>query len=344
MRILVLGGTGFIGSYLVKDLVETGQDVTVVHRGKSGGHLPDNVKSMIFDRRELSAHGAQLRKLSPDVVIDMIPRTAQETWMLNRALAGSTGRIVTISSIDVYRAYNRLRKKEPGTPDPTPLKENAPLREQLYPYRGSAVDALHTAYEYEKILVERLAQSEPGLPSTILRLPVVYGPRDPQIRVFEYLQKMDHGRKAILLGTQQSKWRLTRGYVADVAHAINLASKDSSKENRIFNIGEGEALTEAEWVTLIGKAAGWKGEIVAVEDESLPEHLSQDYDWRQHLVIDSDTFRKEFDWIEKTDRQQALVETITWQRNNPPESIDQDKFDYDAEDEVIATKSRLAVK
>jgi len=342
MRVLILGGTGFIGSHVVKQTAEKGHEVTIVHRGRSSTTLPEGVNSILFDRRELSDYTPQLRKLAPELVIDMIPRTAQESWTLTRAISGVANRMIVVSSIDVYRAYNRLRKKEPGSPDATPLKENAPLREQLYPYRGVAVDALHTAYEYEKILVERLAQSESELQTTILRMPVVYGPKDPQVRIFDYLRRMDDGRKTILLGKQQSKWQLTRSYVEDIATAVVLAGEDQSSGNFIYNIGESEALTEIEWVKMVGQAAGWTGEVVTIEDESLPTHLSQDYDWRQHLTIDTDDFRSKFNFKESVPRDKALAMTVAWQRENPPENIDLDKFDYEAEDEALESKLKLA--
>jgi nucleoside-diphosphate-sugar epimerase len=342
MRVLILGGTGYIGSHVVKQMAEKGHEVTIIHRGRSRVDLPEGVSGLIFDRRDLTAHVPQLRKLAPDVVIDMIPRTAQESWSVAKAITGVASRLIVVSSIDVYRAYNRLRKKEPGAPDATPLKEDAPLREQLYPYRGVAVDALHTAYEYEKILVERLTQSEVDLQSTILRLPVVYGPNDPQVRVFDYLRRMDDGRQTILLGKQQSKWQLTRGYVADVATAVVLAGEDQSSGNHVYNIGEQDALSEIEWVKQVGSAAGWAGEVVTIEDEALPTHLSQDYDWRQHLTIDSDAFRARFDWKEVMPRDKALALTVAWQRENPPATVDLDKFDYEAEDEVLQSKLKLA--
>ncbi|MBX3072649.1 NAD-dependent epimerase/dehydratase family protein [Candidatus Obscuribacterales bacterium] len=342
MRVLLLGGTGFIGSHVVKQMAAKGHEVTVVHRGRSNTTMPEGVQSLLFDRRDLSEYAAQIRKLAPNVVIDMIPRTSQESWTLTRAIAGVADRMVVISSIDVYRAYNRLRKKEPGSPDATPLKENSPLREQLYPYRGVAVDALHTAYEYEKILVEKLAQSEPELQTTILRLPVVYGPNDPQTRIFEHLRRMDDGRKHILLGKQQAKWQLTRGYVDDVASAVVVASEDQSNGSFIYNIGEDDSMPEMEWVKLVGKAAGWQGEVLAVDEELLPTHIKQDYDWRQHLTIDTEPFRTKFNWTESVPRDEALALTVAWQRQNPPETVDLDKFDYDAEDEVLETKLKLA--
>lgn len=341
MRVLILGGTGFIGSYVVRYLAAKGHELTVVHRGRSSNEFPEGVNSLVFDRQHLSEFAGQIKKGAPDVVVDMIPRTAQEAWGLTRVVAGIAGRIITVSSIDVYRAYNRLRRTEQGAPDPVPLKENGPLRELLYPYRGSAVDALHTAYEYEKILVEKMALSEPDLPTTILRLPVVYGPKDPQRRIYDYLKRMDDRRPAILLGKLQSKWRVTRGYVEDVANAVVVAAEDTSPGNRIYNVGEQDPLPEEEWVRLLASVAGWKGEIVTVEDEALPPHLSQGYDWRQHLTIDTEALRADLGWQDSTPREKALDLTIAWQRENPPEA-DLEKFDYAAEDEVLGTQARLA--
>src|SRR5579883_1880022 len=179
MRVLILGGSGFIGSHVVRQLAINGHEVIVAHRGHSAIESGERISELIFGRDKISEFGAQIRKIAPDVVVDMIPKTAQDFWSLLRVVAGVSRRLIVVSSVDVYRAYNRLRKAEPGAPDPVPLKEDAPLRERLYPYRGNAVDALHTAYEYEKILVERLALAEPDLFCTILRLPVVYGPKDP---------------------------------------------------------------------------------------------------------------------------------------------------------------------
>jgi hypothetical protein len=53
---------------------------------------------------------------------------------------------------------------------------------------------------YEKILVERAVMNEPDLPSTILRLQQVYGPGDRQRRLFDYLKRIDDGRRATMLG------------------------------------------------------------------------------------------------------------------------------------------------
>lgn len=56
------------------------------------------------------------------------------------------------------------------------------MREQLYPYWAQASDPEDLLYGYDKIVVEQTAQSGAMVPVTILRLPMVYGPHDPQNR------------------------------------------------------------------------------------------------------------------------------------------------------------------
>lgn len=71
-----------------------------------------------------------------DVVIHMVAMGEDDAKAAVSAFEGRASRFVMISSCDVYRAYGRLIKSEPGAPEPVPLDEDAPLRSVLYPYRG----------------------------------------------------------------------------------------------------------------------------------------------------------------------------------------------------------------
>jgi hypothetical protein len=64
---------------------------------------------------------------------------------------GLARRVVAISSGDVYRAYDRFRRADPGSPDPTPLMEASPLRDRLFPYRDKAHGPDDFLFNYEKI-------------------------------------------------------------------------------------------------------------------------------------------------------------------------------------------------
>jgi len=340
MRVLIIGGTGFIGPHVVKWLHKMGHEVTVFHRGQTQAPLPLEVRHILGDRRRLEDFAEEFKRIAPEVVLDMIPITEQDAQTVMSTFKGATRRVVAISSQDVYRAYGKLIGLEPGPPEPVPLKEDAPLRRRLYPYRGptprTPEDPHKWLDDYDKIPVECVVLGDPKLPGTVLRLPMVYGPGDWQHRLFPYLKRMDDGRPAILLEEGLANWRWTRGYVENVAYAIVLAATEERATGRIYNVGEPEALTMAEWVKAIGQAAGWEGKLVKVPKDRLPPHLVEAINTDQHLVVDTSRIREELGYEEPISRKEALRRTIDWERRHPPDEIDLEMFNYAAEDGVLA--------
>jgi nucleoside-diphosphate-sugar epimerase len=336
MRILIIGGTRFIGPYVVRRLLDAGHSITLFNRGETKADLPAAVQQIHGNRRDLSSFTAEFKAASPDVVLDMIPYTEAEAHTLMSVFKGIARRVVIISSADVYRAYGRLLRLEAGAPDPVPLKEDAPLRESLYPYRAQSQGPDDFKYHYDKILVERVVMSEGELPGTVLRLAAVYGPHDPQHRLYHYLKRMDDARPAILLEEGLVHWRWTRCYVENVADAIVLAVTSERTANRIYNVGEPEALTEADWVRSIGRAAGWDGEVVSMPRDILPRHLKVNSDCEHHLFTDTSKIRLELGYSEGISREEALRRAIDWERANPPAEANPAEFDYLAEDEALA--------
>ncbi len=330
MRVLVIGGTNFIGPPVVRSLVEGGHEVTAFHRGRTDNGLPPDVERILGDRKDLASFSEEFERLSPEVVLDMVPMNERDGRALMETFSGIAGRVVAISSQDVYRAYDIVRRRHPGPPDPIPLTEDSPLRERLYPYGREGVE------EYEKILVEKAVMDDPDLSATVLRLPAVYGPGDFQHRLFPYLKRMDDGRPVIPQEEGMSGWRWTHGYVENVADAIVLAVKNGRAANRIYNVGEPDPLPWAEWVRSISRVAGWSSEIKEVPAGSLPNNPMAGANPDQHLVVDTARIRQELGYEEKVSREEALRRTVAWERENPPEDIDPGSFDYAAEDAVLA--------
>lgn len=341
MRILVIGGTGFIGSYVLRRLIEDGHNVAVFHRGQTEAELPPAVQHIYGERRDLSTFVADFKESAPDVVLDMIPYAEHDALTLMETFRGMAKRVVAISSMDVYAAYGRFMHREHAEPELTPFDEDAPLRSNLYPYREYAQAADDLMYNYDKILVERVVMNDSKLPGTILRLPKVYGFGDNQHRAFEYVKRMDDGRPAIVLDGRKAQWRWTRGYTENVAVAIALAVTNEQAANRIYNVGEADALTEAEWVRELGRAAGWDGEVVSAPRDILPQHLAEDYDYRHHLAADTSRIREELGYAEPVSREEALKQTVAWERGDPPRNIDVEKFDYAAEDAALMKSERM---
>lgn len=342
MRILVIGGTGFIGSFITSQLAALRHDVFVFSRCGRAKPLPEGVRAIAGDRRRLEDSAAELRALAPDVVIDGILSSANQAQALVRTFLGAARRIVALGSIDVYRACGVLHGLESGPLEPVPLTEDSPLRTRLQTYPHESLRMLQRVFgwlddEYDKIPVEK-AILAPGLelPGTVLRLPMVYGPGDPLHRLFPIVKRVDDGRRVIPVSASMAQWRGPRGYVANVAAAVVLAATSDVAAGRVYNVAEEEALSEREWTQLVAGAAGWSGEVAVIPDDRAPLHLRAPGNAAQHWTTDSSRIRRELGYRELVARDEAIRRTISWERAHPPAQIDPAQFDYAAEDAALA--------
>jgi nucleoside-diphosphate-sugar epimerase len=338
MRVLIIGGTNFIGPHVVRALDRRGAEITVYHRGLHEPPLPASVRHVHHDRATLPYlhFPAELTQPPPDVVLLMFPVGGDDTRAAAARFTGAARRMVTISSGDVYRAYGRLTGSEPGPPDPIPLDEDAPLREHLYPYRASAAGPSDWTFHYEKILAERGVMGNPALPGTVLRLPAVYGPGDPYHRLRPYIKRIEDGRSSILVDEVQASWRWSHGYVENVADAIALAAADERSVGRIYNLGEDETPTVAERIRQIGRLENWTGKVVHVPAARLPSHLKPPYEAHQDLVMDTRRFRSELGFVEVVSREEGIRRTIAWERTQPHRPGDPGAAEYASEDAALA--------
>ena len=339
MRVLILGGTRFIGPYVVRQLAAQGHTIAVYHRGQRRADLPPEVQILPGTIEQLPERRAELAVLAFDVALHMIPVGEKDSQTAMGALIGIVNRVVAVSSIDVYRVYDVLHGKDSRVDNAT-LTEDSPLREKLYPYRGEkprpAGDPLRWIDDYDKILAERVIMSQPELPGAIVRLPMVYGPGDYQHRTFHYLKRMDDCRPAILMDEGTARWRGARGYVEDMAHAIALAVTDEHAAGRIYHVADSDSPTETEWIERLASAAGWSGKIAIMPKGRLPAHLRNDFNTAQHWVVNSSRIRAELGYSEIVSSEEALRRTVEWERANPPEKIDPAEYDYASEDAVLA--------
>jgi nucleoside-diphosphate-sugar epimerase len=334
MRILLVGGSGFIGPHVARLLEQQGHDVIVFHRGTTPAS-----KQIIGDRRALADRADALRAAAPDVVVDLILSSATPARELMRLFRGVARRVVALSSCDVYRACGVLHGSEPGPLEPVPLTESSALRTTLQTYPPDRIRMLQQVFgwlddEYDKIPVEREILGDQQLPGTVLRLPMVYGPGDPLRRFLPVVKRVDDRRPAILFETKHASWRGPRGFVENVAAAIALAAVDGRAAGRVYNVGETESLTELEWAERIAAAAGWSGRFVTLPAERMPAHLLMPGNLDQHWTIDTTRIREELGYGEVVAQADAIRRTIEWERANPTGSSPH-AFDYDAEDAAL---------
>ncbi len=328
MKVLAIGATGFIGRHVAARLAGAGHEVAVLHRGHASLPAHPGIIGIVGDRSAIRDFRGRFREWAPDVAIDMILSSAAQAQATLETLHGIARRIVAVSSGDVYRAMAVLHGLDNGAPEPVPLTEHSALRAQSQTYSPEALAAVRGIFpwvdaEYDKVQVERAIASDSGLPATILRLPMVYGPGDPLHRLYPFVKRAQDGRPAVL-EDRFAQWVPCRGYVENVAEAIALAATSESAAGQVYNVADPEPFTEAQWTAKIVR-------VVVVPREKAPAHLVKPYRFEQHLFMESQRIREELGYRETTSIDEALRRTVAWEGANPPARIDPTQFDYAAE-------------
>jgi nucleoside-diphosphate-sugar epimerase len=328
LRIVVLGGTRFIGRRIVDELLDAGHDVLVVHRGNTEPDgLPD-VPHLHADRLDLAPVARELAAFDPEAVLDCAAFGAADADAVLGAFPSDDPRLVVLSSMDTYRAYGSLHA---GTvTGAVPLDETSPVRPERYPYRGQ----MPGMDDYEKLEVEERWLGRGG---TVCRLPMVTGPRDYQRRQEFVLRRVRAGRREIPAGAGTAL--LTHGDVGDIARGVRLVleADRSIVAGEIFNFGERRTPTMGLRARQILDAAGATDtELVRVPDDALPPDLGLLGSIAQPLLVSSDKARRLLGW-EESDPTAALQRTVEWHLAHPPEG-DQAGAGFTADDEALARR------
>ncbi len=339
MRILLIGGNGFIGRMVVARLMQQSHSVAVFHRGTTPA--PAGVTELRGDRNQLIASAAELKRVAPDVVIDLTLSSAQQAEELMKVFRGAIQRVVMLSSIDVYRAVGILHGTEIGPLQELPLTEESELRRTLHPYPPESMQLLRKIFswvtdDYDKIPAERVVMNDHDLPGTVLRLPIVYGPGDPLHRFYPMVKRIADQRRHIIFPETLAAWHSPRGYVENVAAAIALAATDQRASRRIYNVCEQPSFSELEWAQKVASAMKWKSDFVILPVEETPPNLQRPGNAAQHWTATSARICLELGYQEPVALEDAIRRTINWERENPPNEVPLTQFDYAAEDAAVA--------
>jgi nucleoside-diphosphate-sugar epimerase len=108
MRVLLIGGSGFIGRFVTAELARAGHELAVFHRGKVA--VPPH-RSIVGDRAQLAASRDAIREFAPEVVIDLVLSSKRNADELIDTVRGVARRVVALSSMDVYRACGVLHAR-----------------------------------------------------------------------------------------------------------------------------------------------------------------------------------------------------------------------------------------
>lgn len=191
LRILILGGTGFIGPYEVAYAVARGHKVTVFNRGQRQADLPDGVEQLHGDRDkgELDA----LKGREWDVCIDNPARVPHWIRDAGKALHGKVGQYIAVSTISVYAANDT-----PGADEDAALVSYT--GKNVMKETSDALRANMALYGPLKAACEREALKQfPGI-TTIVRPGLIVGPNDPTDRFTYWPVRLARGGDVLAPG------------------------------------------------------------------------------------------------------------------------------------------------
>jgi 2'-hydroxyisoflavone reductase len=186
MKILVLGGTQFVGRHIVEVLARAGHAVSILNRGRSRDELPARVERLRGDRDHGLSGLDALTARTWDACVDVSGYTPRQVRASAGKLRGSVGRYVFVSAVSVY-----------GRPARGPIAETAPCS----PPAGEEVSEV-TAETYGplKVACEQIVAEYFPDRCALLRPQVVAGPHDPIDRFSYWVRRAGRGGEMLAPG------------------------------------------------------------------------------------------------------------------------------------------------
>lgn len=261
-RILILGGTGFIGGRVTRAFQGAGDTVTIVSRGTHGTPgTPGGPERLIADRTDAAALAAVLRNRVFDATLDF-------------AAYGSVG-VEALAAVPGFEpgAYTMISTGQACLVTTAP---GVPYREEdsEYPLKPEPPEdhADHAGWSYgagkreaEAATHERVARD--GWQAAILRLPIVMGAHDSSLRTWAHLERFRDGGPILLPDGGSRPTRFL--WVDDVAAACSRILERWPLPSRVYHLAPREIVPLRDLLTRMAAAAGATPEFVDVSDAQL---------------------------------------------------------------------------
>lgn len=183
MRLLIIGGTRFVGRHMAESAIERGHDVTVFHRGKTGADDLPKATHILGDRdKDL----ANLNEQTWDATIDACAYVPRQVKELADALGERGGQMAFVSTVSVY-----------AEPIPVGGNEDSPLATLTDKDTEEVTDE---TYGGLKVECERVARDAYGDTLLIVRPTYVVGPLDYTHRFTYWVERIADGGAVLAPG------------------------------------------------------------------------------------------------------------------------------------------------
>jgi nucleoside-diphosphate-sugar epimerase len=304
VRVIIVGGTKFVGPAAVTQLVAAGHQVAVAHSGAHEHPAVESVEHLHGDRGALLGVGGAVEGWRPEVLVDTFPggATAAKADQFAVCAARTGARVVAISSMDVYQhGVDSGVANGDGllamAVDPIPLREDA--RRRVGPYPGGSSS-------HDNVAMEDALEAA-GRPAVLLRPGAIYGPH-PSSREWTLVRRIARGDRRLPLpdGGVQLFHRVA---VDRLAAAILAAAERSPDGLWPCNVVDPVDWDYSGLARRIGEILSWDWEPQKVPFEGA------DHPWQTgHPVLGSDRRLRETLGVgaDQPDPDDALRETVEW--------------------------------
>jgi nucleoside-diphosphate-sugar epimerase len=316
MRVLIMGGTRFIGVYLTKALVQQGHEVVLFNRGNNPPPVA-GITQIQGDRADAQQLKEKLGSTSFDAIFDNNGREASDTQPLAEIFAGRVQHFVYVSSAGVYLKSAQM-----------PHREGDPLDPESR-HRGK--------YETENALAAL------GLPWTSVRPTYIYGPQNYNDLEAWFFDRLVRDRPIPIPG---NGLHLTQfGHVADLAEAMTKILGNTQALGQVYNISGDRYVTFDGLAQACAVAVG-----KAPEDIKIVHYNPKDFNLGkrkafplrvQHFFADIQKAVSELHWQPHYDLVTGLSDSFT---NDYLASGRQNQdLDFSLDEEILADRPSTTI-
>ncbi|MGG6294283.1 NAD-dependent epimerase/dehydratase family protein [Leptolyngbya sp. AN02str] len=312
MRVLVMGGTRFIGVYLTRKLVKQGHDVVLFNRGNKP--IPvEGVSHIVGDRTDPLILKDKLAHESFDAVFDNNGRELSDTQPLAEICRDRIQHFIYVSSAGVYLKSDQMPHIEGDAIDPKSR------------HKGK--------FETETYLAEQ------GLPFTSIRPVYIYGPQNYNDLEAWFFDRIVRDRPIPIPGNGMHLTQL--GHCSDLAAAMAAVLGNTQAIGKIYNISGDRAVTFDGLARACAAAAGKAPDsvqLVHYDPKAFDFGKRKAFPMRtQHFFTDIHQAKTDLGWQPEFDLVSGLQDSF--QNDYLASGRDKAEIDFSVDDEILAARS-----
>lgn len=308
MRILIMGGTRFIGVYLTKVLVDQGHEVVLFNRGNNPAPVA-GVSQIQGDRKDAAQLKEKLAGESFDAIFDNNGRELSDTQPLVEIFNGKVQHFVYVSSAGVYLKTPQMPHVEGDSVDPK---------------------SRHKGKHHTEAYL-----TESGIPWTSIRPVYIYGPQNYNDLEAWFFDRLVRDRPIPIPGNGQYITQL--GHIQDLAVAMARVLGNKTAIGKIYNISGDRYVTFDGLAYACASAVG-----KSPEDIKLVHYEPSKFDFgkkkafpmrQQHFFADIHQAKTDLDWQPNYDLVSGLKDSF--QNDYLASGRDHSEIDFALDEEIL---------